>query len=48
MLWDVYLNGRKLHTVWYNESCDEWWVRTSLIEYDGYNPNIKVCRHKSK
>lgn len=40
--WDVYLNGKLIDTVFFNRGCDRDYVRRSLIEHDGYDPNIVV------
>lgn len=44
MAWDVILNGKVVDTVWYTKDCDADYVRRSLIDHDGYNPNITVRR----
>jgi len=47
--WEVYLNGRHIDTVFYDETystADE--VKRSLVEHDGYNPGIEVYRDKVK
>ena len=46
MAWDVILNGKVVDTVWYTKDCDADYVRRSLIDHDGYNPNITVRRSK--
>ncbi len=46
--YNVYLAGRKIETVFYNEKCDGGAaitaadVKQSLVNHDGYNPNIIV------
>jgi hypothetical protein len=40
--WDVYLNGRLIETVFYDSDCDEWYVKHTLVNHDGYNPAIEV------
>ena len=40
--WDVYLHGCLIDSVWYSATCDEDYVRRSLIEHDGYSPDIRV------
>jgi hypothetical protein len=40
--WAVYLYGRKIDTVFYAKGCDSEYVRTSLIDHDGYNSMIMV------
>jgi hypothetical protein len=42
--WNVYLNGKKIDTVFYTSDCDAEYVRKSLIDHDGYDPNITVRR----
>jgi hypothetical protein len=46
MAWDVILNGKIIDTVWYTKDCDADYVRRSLVDHDGYNPNITVRRSK--
>lgn len=45
--WDVYLNGKKIDTVFYMPDCDAEYVRTSLINHDGYDARITVVKAKS-
>ena len=40
--WNVYLNGKLIDTVFYNESCTLDYVRRGLIEHDGYSLLIIV------
>jgi len=40
--WDVWLNGRCVNTVWFNPDCDADYVRDSLVNHDGYDPDIEV------
>lgn len=41
--WNVYLNGRCIDTVFANGyETDE--MRRSLINHDGYDPRIVVCK----
>lgn len=42
--WTVYLRGKEIDTVWFTDDCDDEYVRTSLINHDGYDPDISVCR----
>lgn len=42
--WDVILGRRIIDTVFYDRDCDAEYVRTSLINHDGYNPAIRVRR----
>ena len=46
MAWDVILNGKVVDTVWYTKDCNADYVRRSLVDHDGYNPNITVRRRK--
>jgi hypothetical protein len=40
--WDVILNGKVIDTVFFNEDCDAEYVRQSLVDHDGYDPEIEV------
>jgi hypothetical protein len=40
--WKVYVSGVQIDTVWYSKDCDSEYVRTSLINHDGYPQNIVV------
>ena len=42
--WNVYLNNRLIDTVFYMSDCDVDYVRSSLINHDGYNPQIQLKR----
>ena len=44
--WNVYLNNRRIDTVWYNTECDKDYVRNGLINHDGYDPRIIVRKAK--
>ena len=44
--WSVRLKGKEIDVVFYTKDCDAEYVRKSLIEHDGYNPNITVHRDK--
>jgi hypothetical protein len=50
----VYLNGKEIDTVFWNDRCDGGAkitaadVKESLVNHDGYNPNIKVVKNKKK
>jgi hypothetical protein len=43
--WDVYLNGRLIDTVFAN-GYDAEEMRRSLIDHDGYDYRIEVCKPK--
>lgn len=40
--WDVYLGRKQIDTVFYTKDCDAEYVRTSLINHDGYDYRIVV------
>lgn len=40
--WDVIRNGRIIDTVFYDRDCDLHWVRSGLINHDGYPVDIIV------
>ena len=40
--WDVYLNGKKIDTVFYNVGLDADYVKDGLVNHDGYDSNIIV------
>lgn len=40
--WEVYLDGEQINTVFYTADCDSEYVRTTLINHDGYPSNIIV------
>lgn len=42
--WNVFLNDKYINTVFFEKGCSHSYVKKSLIEHDGYNPNIKVTR----
>jgi len=42
MSWRVYLKGKLIDTVFYTKDCDAEYVRDSLINHDGYHPEIVV------
>jgi len=44
MSWNVYRQGRWIDRVWYDNSCDAEYVRTSLIDHDGLPSDITVKR----
>ena len=44
--WNVYLNGKWIDTVFYTADCDRDYVKDSLINHDGYYPNIVVKKDK--
>lgn len=50
--WNVYLNGKKVETVFFNSRCDggaridAQQVKESLVNHDGYNPSIEVRNNR--
>lgn len=40
--WDVYFRGRWLDTVFYTPDCDAGYVKRTLVNHDGYPPDIVV------
>lgn len=44
--WNVYLNGKLIDTVFYDEFADANYVYDTLVMHDGYHPNITVKRQK--
>lgn len=44
--WDVYLHNALIDTVFYDSNCDKDYVKLSLINHDGYNPNIVLIGTK--
>lgn len=40
--WNVYLYGKNINTVYFNKGIDQKYVYDSLVNHDGFNPNIKV------
>ena len=44
--WDVYLDGKVVDTVYFDAKCDEFYVKTSLINHDGLPYTITVKEAK--
>jgi len=40
--WDVFLEGRKIDTVFYVNNVEAEEIKESLINHDNYNPDIEV------
>ena len=40
--WDIYLDGQLIDSVSFDDDIDEETVKSSLINYDGYDPNIII------
>lgn len=46
--WNIYLHNKWIDTVFYDDDCEEWYVRKGLIEHDGYHPSIVVVKERKK
>lgn len=44
--WDVFLDGKKIDTVFCTPDCDADYVRRSLIDHDGYDSRIEVRKSR--
>lgn len=44
--WHVYDNGKFLAIVYFDTDCTEEYVRSSLINHDGYPPTIRIYRRE--
>ena len=44
MSWNVYLRGKWIDRVWFIDQYTAEEVRRSLINHDGYNPEIRVVK----
>ena len=40
--WVVFLDGKWIDTVFFLPNCDKDYVLNSLINYDGFHPNIVI------
>ena len=40
--WDIYLDGKLIDSVCFDYDIDKETVKSSLINHDGYDPNIIV------
>lgn len=40
--WHVYLGWKRIDIVFYTKDCGSDYVRDSLVNHDGYNPNIVI------
>ena len=43
---DVYLRGKQIDTVFFQTGIDVKYVYDSLVDHDGYNPEIVVKQRK--
>lgn len=46
--WDVYLNRKRIDTIFYTADQTAEDVRRSLINHDGYDPGITVRKRRFK
>jgi len=46
--WQVFLKGKLIDTVFYQDTCDEYYILDSLVNHDGYDFRIKVVRGNSE
>jgi len=46
--WKVYLFDRLIDKVQYQSDCDKDYVYNTLVNHDGYNPNIVVKKESNK
>ena len=44
--WNIYLGKKLIDSVYYDNDCDSDYVKRSLINHDGYHPNIAVRKAK--
>jgi len=40
--WNVYLGDCLVTSVWYSKDCNKEYVKRTLIEHDGHNPDIEI------
>ena len=40
--WRIWLHGRHIDTVFYTSDCDADYILRSLINHDGYSPDICI------
>lgn len=45
--WRVLLNGVEIDRVWYQSQLDAEYVRSSLVNHDGFHPDIVVVKDQS-
>ena len=45
--WNVYKNGKKVDTVFFDNDLDKEYVLDSLISHDNYNPDIDVRKNNT-
>jgi len=46
--WDVFLRGKKIDSVFYNDDLDFHWVYDGLVNHDGYDPMIKLVKKRKQ
>ena len=42
IFWNVYLKGKLIDSVPYDEDCSYEYVKKGLIYHDGYDPSIEI------
>ena len=40
--WQVFLGGKEINTVYFTPDCGAEYVKNSLVDHDGMNPNIQI------
>jgi hypothetical protein len=38
----IYLHGKHIETVFYDDDCNKNYILNGLINHDGFNPEIKI------
>ena len=46
--WNIYLDGKKIDSVFYQDGMEAWEVKDGLINHDGYDERIKVVKARGK
>lgn len=46
LAWNVYLNGRRIDTIFTVAGMDAEEVKSGLVDHDGYDPGIRVRRNR--
>ena len=42
--WNIFLKGELIDIVMFQDTCDEYYVADSLVNYDDYDYRIKVVK----
>jgi hypothetical protein len=40
--WNVYLNEKLIETVFFTKDCDIEYVKSSLVDHDGFSSEIRI------